>query len=175
MREPESSSAIQRRTATQTEGPSRLDRDRAASLADEGGASAARFDARELAPAESVAEGNRTRPGEPGTVKLQPETAACGGLRGDVMRDHSLQKAGVTGFVTGLLAGGMLGLLLAPTSGRTARARLSYRLRETAGSARGLTERMNHRVRETAGSARELGEKLRRRLRPAAAFRRKAP
>ena len=85
------------------------------------------------------------------------------------MRDHSLQKAGVTGFVTGLLAGGVLGLLLAPRSGRTTRARVSYRLRETAESARGLKERMNHRVRETAGSARELGEKLRRRLRPTTA------
>jgi hypothetical protein len=149
MRKPESSSAIERRTATETEGSSLLDRDRAASLADEGGASAASFEVRELAPAEPV--------------------AACGGLRGDVMRDHSLARAGVTGFVTGLLAGGVLGLLLAPTSGRTTRARLSYRLRETAGSARGLTERMNHRVRETAGSARELSQKLRRRLRPATA------
>jgi hypothetical protein len=155
MREPESSSAIQRRTATETEGPSRLDRDRAASLADEGGASAASFEVRELAPAEPV--------------------AACGGLRGDVMRNHGVSNIRVTGFVTGLLAGGVLGFLLAPMSGRTTRSRVSYRLRETAESARGLKERMNHRVRETAGSARQLTEKLRRRLRPAAALEPKAP
>ena len=65
----------------------------------------------------------------------------------------SLPKAGLTGFVTGLLAGGVLGLLLAPTSGRTTRARLSYRLRETAGSARGLSQKLRSRLRPATAAA----------------------
>jgi gas vesicle protein len=85
------------------------------------------------------------------------------------VRDHNLPNAAFTGFVTGVLIGSGLGLLLAPASGRTTRARVSYRLRETAEAARELKERMNHRLRETAGSARGLKERLRDRLRPATA------
>ncbi len=85
------------------------------------------------------------------------------------MTDHSLPKTEFTCFVTGVLIGSVLGLLLAPASGRTTRARASYRLRETAETARELKERMNHRLREAAGSARGLKERLRNRLRPATA------
>jgi gas vesicle protein len=70
--------------------------------------------------------------------------------------------------VTGVLVGSALGLLLAPASGRTTRARVNYRLRETADTARELKEQMDHRLRETAETARGLKEKLRDRLRPAA-------
>ena len=73
----------------------------------------------------------------------------------------------VSGFVTGLIAGGALGLLLAPASGRMTRARVNHRLRETAESARELKEGVNLRLHEAAGSARGLAERLRRRLPPA--------
>jgi gas vesicle protein len=80
---------------------------------------------------------------------------------------HTWPEATFTGFLTGLLAGGAAGLLLAPASGRLTRARVSHRLRETAESARELKERTNDRLRKTADSARGLKEKLRRRLQPA--------
>ncbi len=83
------------------------------------------------------------------------------------MANHGSPKAALGAFVTGVLAGGALGLLLAPASGRLIRARVNHRLRETAESARELKERMNLRLRETAGSARGLKERLRRRLRSA--------
>ena len=84
------------------------------------------------------------------------------------MGPHNLPKAAVDGFVTGLLTGGALGLLLAPASGRMTRARVNHRLRETAESAHEIKERMNLSLRETAGSAaRGLKERLGRRLRPA--------
>ena len=69
------------------------------------------------------------------------------------MRDHNLPNAAFTGFVTGVLIGSGLGLLLAPASGRTTRARVSYRLRETAGSARGLKERLRDRLRPATATA----------------------
>ncbi len=83
------------------------------------------------------------------------------------MANHNLQRAAVGGFVAGVLAGGALGLLLAPASGRMTRARVNQRLRETAESARELKDRVGLRLAETAGSARGLREKLRRRLRRA--------
>jgi gas vesicle protein len=85
------------------------------------------------------------------------------------MKNHTWPEAAVTGFVTGLLAGGAAGLLLAPASGRMTRARIKQRLREAAESAREIEERMNYRLRETADSARGLKERLRRGLRPATA------
>jgi gas vesicle protein len=92
------------------------------------------------------------------------------------MANHNRQTAAVGGFVTGVLAGGVLGLLLAPASGRMTRARVNQRLRETGESARELRDRLGLRLRETAGSARGLEEKLRRQLRRArhAAFELKA-
>jgi gas vesicle protein len=75
--------------------------------------------------------------------------------------------AAVSGFVTGLIAGGALGLLLAPASGRLTRARVNHRLRETAESARELQEGVSLRLHEAAESARGLTERLRRRLQPA--------
>ena len=78
------------------------------------------------------------------------------------MANHHLQRAAVGGFVTGVLAGGALGLLLAPASGRMTRARANQRLRETAESARELKDRVGLRLRETAESARGLKERLRR-------------
>jgi hypothetical protein len=57
-------SAVLRRRAPEAEGSkaaSRLDRDRTASLADEGGASAVRFEARGVAPDEAAAEEDRMR------------------------------------------------------------------------------------------------------------------
>jgi gas vesicle protein len=83
------------------------------------------------------------------------------------MANHHLQRAAVGGFVTGVLAGGALGLLLAPASGRMIRARANQRLRETTESARELKDRVSLRFRETAGAARGLKEKLGRRLRSA--------
>ncbi len=83
------------------------------------------------------------------------------------MGNYSLRKAAVSSFVTGLFTGGVLALLLAPASGRVTRARVNYRLRETAESAREMKERMSLRLRETAGSVRGLEERLARRLRPA--------
>jgi gas vesicle protein len=83
------------------------------------------------------------------------------------MANHHSQKAALGGFVTGVLAGGALGLLLAPASGRMTRARASHRFRETEESARELKDRVALRLRETAGSARGLEDKLRRGLRPA--------
>ena len=83
------------------------------------------------------------------------------------MANHHLQRAAVGGFVTGVLAGGALGLLLAPASGRMTRARANQRLRETAESARELKDRVSLRFRETAGAARGLKEKLGRRLQSA--------
>ena len=83
------------------------------------------------------------------------------------MGNHNRPKAAVSGFVTGLLTGGALAILLAPASGRVTRARVNYRLRETAESAREMKERMSLRLRETAGSVRGLEEGLARRLRPA--------
>ncbi len=83
------------------------------------------------------------------------------------MANHHSHRAAVSGFVTGVLAGGALGLLLAPASGRMTRARVNHRLRETAESARELKDRVGLRLAETAGSARGLREKLRRRLRRA--------
>jgi hypothetical protein len=56
-----SSIASPKRLAPEPEGSSRLDRDRAASFADEGGASAARYEARDVASAEPVAEDDRMR------------------------------------------------------------------------------------------------------------------
>lgn len=78
------------------------------------------------------------------------------------MRNHSASKVAVGGFVTGLLTGGAIALLLAPASGRITRARLNHRLRETADSARELRERMGSRLRDTAESAGRLEERLRR-------------
>ena len=78
------------------------------------------------------------------------------------MRSHSAPRAAVGGFVTGLLTGGAIALLLAPASGRLTRARFNHRLRETAESARELRERMGGRVREAAESAGRLEERLRR-------------
>jgi gas vesicle protein len=78
------------------------------------------------------------------------------------MRNHSAPKAVVGGFVTGLLTGGAIALLLAPASGRITRARLNHRLRKTADSARELRERMGSRLRDTAESAGRLEERLRR-------------
>jgi len=83
------------------------------------------------------------------------------------MAIHRSPRAAFGGFVTGLLTGGALAILLAPASGRVTRARVNYRLRETAESAREMKERLNLRLRETAGSARGLKERLARRLRPA--------
>jgi gas vesicle protein len=48
------------------------------------------------------------------------------------MANDRSPRAAFGGFVTGLLAGGALGLLLAPASGRLTRARVDQRLRETA-------------------------------------------
>jgi len=81
------------------------------------------------------------------------------------MANDRSPRAAFGGFVTGLLAGGALGLLLAPASGRLTRARVNQRLRETAESARELRERMDLRLREKAGSARGLQKRLWRRLR----------
>jgi hypothetical protein len=53
--------AVPGRPAPETDDSGRLDRDRAASLADEGGASAVRFEARGRAPDEPAAEENRMR------------------------------------------------------------------------------------------------------------------
>jgi gas vesicle protein len=61
--------------------------------------------------------------------------------------DHSLLRAAIAGFVAGVLLGGALGLVLAPATGQTTRARVSYRLGETAASAQGLGLRLQHRVR----------------------------
>jgi len=87
------------------------------------------------------------------------------------MENHSVPKAAVCGFVTGLVAGGALALLLAPASGRLTRARLNHRLgetlREAAESARELEERVGLRLRDSAGSARGLKERLWRRVRAA--------
>jgi gas vesicle protein len=83
------------------------------------------------------------------------------------MANDRSPRAAFGGFVTGLLAGGALGLLLAPASGRLTRARVNQRLRETAESARELKDRVSLRFRETAGSARGLKEKLGRRLQSA--------
>jgi gas vesicle protein len=87
------------------------------------------------------------------------------------MENHSVPKAAVSGFVTGMVAGGALALLFAPASGRLTRARLNHRLgetfREAAESARELKERMSLRLRDTAGSAHGLKKRLWRRLRPA--------
>jgi gas vesicle protein len=83
------------------------------------------------------------------------------------MANHYSPRAAFGGFVTGMLAGGALGLLLAPASGRMTRARVNHRIRETAESAREIKNRVGLRLRETAGSARGLEERLRRRLRRA--------
>jgi gas vesicle protein len=83
------------------------------------------------------------------------------------MENRSVPIAAVGGFVTGLVAGGALALLLAPASGRLTRARLNRRLREAAESALELEERTGLRLRDAAGSARGLKERVWRRLRPA--------
>jgi len=49
------------RLAPETEGSRRLDRERAASVADEGGVSAARLEARDFAPDEPAADDDRMR------------------------------------------------------------------------------------------------------------------
>ncbi len=54
-------SSIGRLKRSAPEAESRLDRDRAASFADEGGASAARYEARDVASAEPVAGDDRMR------------------------------------------------------------------------------------------------------------------